>query len=308
MKMKNSKLREPSVSLHVLGYRILGNVPARVIPFTQQVKQNLRAANIRINHIVYMSSMLFWSVIAFISSISIAFLLLEYLFPLLGFTFALLYSTIYSVLVGLTSGGVCFAAFLFYPSYKASNLKMKIEKSLVYIANYMAILSSAGATPGQTFTSLGTVGEVYNIRESARTIIKNVEFLGEDIVSSIDKESKNTPSQDYAAFLQGYIATLRTGGDLQPYLMTMSEKFMESRRRLLTKMINQLDLAGELFVAVLVALPVILITMLSIMGFFGGEVLVGLDAPQVMTLMTYIFIPFIAIGIIIFIDSIMSGW
>jgi flagellar protein FlaJ len=308
MKTKRSGSTCLSAGLHALGYRLLGDGPARVFPLTEKIRQNLPRSNIRINHVIYISSMFFWGLLAFIFSFLAAILLFEYSFPILGFTVPLLHSIIYSILVGLVGGGVCFAVYLFYPSYSASNLKIKIEKNLVYIANYMAILSSSGATPGQTFTSLASVGEVYGISDSARSVIKNVEFLGEDIISAIDDESQKTPSKEYADFLQGYIGTLRTGGNLQSYLMTMSEKFMDSRRRLLTKMIGQLDLVGEVFVDALVALPLIFLTMLSIMGFLGGTVLMGLSPPQIMALMIYALIPSIAVTVLIFIDSIMSSW
>jgi flagellar protein FlaJ len=308
MKTKRGESANPSVSLHNLGYRLLGDGPARVFPLAKEIRENLLRSNIRINHVMYVSSMFFWSVLAFVLPIPIALSLFEYLLPLLGFTMPLLYSVVFSVLISLTSGGVCFAVFLFYPSYSASILKIRIEKNLVYIVNYMAILSSSGATPGQTFTSLASVGEVYGIRESARSVIKNVELLGEDIISAIDDESKKTPSKEYADFLQGYIATLRAGGDLQSYLMTMSEKLIDSRRRLLVRMIGQLDLIGEIFVAGLVALPIIMITIFSIMGFLGGTVLAGLSAPQLMALMAYVYVPFTAAAVLVLIDSIVSSW
>ena len=205
-------------------------------------------------------------------------------------------------------GGVTFSVFIYYPSYVASNVKRKIEKDLVYTVNYMSILSGAGATPEDTFSSLARVGKVFGIDESAKSIMKNIQFLGEDTITAIDKESKVTPSNDYAEFLQGYIATVKTGGNNKVYLNAMVEKFMESQKRQANKIIEQLNMAGEIFVTGLVAFPIIMITMLSIMGFFGGNILGGLSAPQLMTIMTYALIPSIAIGILIFIDSAMSSW
>jgi hypothetical protein len=73
-------------------------------------------------------------------------------------------------------------------------------------------------------------------------------------------------------------------------------------------MIGQLDLVGEIFVDALVALPLIFLTMLSIMGFLAGTVIMGLSPPQIMALMTYALIPSIAVTVLIFIDSIMSSW
>lgn len=305
---KGDSSEDPPVGLHILAYRLLGGTPTRIFPLAEKVRDRLMTANIRVNHVIYISSMFFWSIIAAILPFPITFLTLQYVLPPIGIIVPLQFSLLYSLLISLASGGITFLVFFYYPSYAASSLKISIEKNLVYVANYMAILSSAGATPGETFASLARVGEVFGLKESARSIIRNVELLGEDVLTALDVESKRTPSREYADFLQGYIATLRTGGNLQTYLMAMSRKFIDDRRRLLSKMISQLNLAGELFVAALVALPIIMVTVLSIMGFFGGEVLAGLSAPQIMALMVYIFIPFTAIGVLIFIDAVMSSW
>ena len=88
----------------------------------------------------------------------------------------------------------------------------------------------------------------------------------------------------------------------------MSKQFLETRRRLLARVIDQLNLAGEIFVAALIALPVILITLLSIMGFFGGEVGGALTPPQLMMVVVYAVIPVLAVVVIVLIDAILSSW
>ncbi len=305
---ERGKADDPSIDLHALGYRLLGRGPSKITPLTRYVRRNLEKTNIRVNHIVYVSSMFFWTLIASAASFPPSFLFINYFLPLIGLRIPAYNAVLYSLIITFASGGLTFITFLYYPKYIASSIKLKIEKNLVYIANYMSILASAGATPEETFASLARSGDIFGVRESARAIIRRVELLGEDVLKALDEESRRSPSREYADFLQGYVATLRIGGNLQTYLSAMANKFMESRRRLMAKMINQLNLAGEIFVAALVALPVILITVLSIMGFFGGEVLGGLTAPQLMALMTYVFIPFTAIGVLVFIDAVMAGW
>ena len=309
MKLKKSKpSKSSSVDLHVLGYRCFGNAPARIFPFSKKVRENLLRANIKINHVVYVSSMFFWGFIAFVLTFPLVFFLLEYFFPILKIVLPTLLSIEYSILIGVMAFGITLSTFLYYPSYVASTIKMKIEKNLVYVGNYMVILNGAGATPGETFRSLAEVGEVFGLKESARSIIKNVEMLGADLISALKEESRKTPSKEYSSFLQGYVATVQTGGDLKGYLLSMSRKFMDSRRRLLSRMIDQLGLAGEIYVTILVAFPIIMITLLSIMGFFGGEVIGGLSAAQVMPILVYLLVPFAAIGVLVFVDAIMSSW
>jgi len=308
LKRAKKSRKGSSINIHALGYRLLGDFPARIFPLSKKTRESLLKANIRINHVVYVSSMLFWVVVAFVLPLPISFFIISTLVSLLRLQFPGWFPLFLSLIISLVSGGVTFVLFLYYPIYKASALKRLIEKNLVYSANYMTILSSAGATTEDTFNSLRRVGQVFGLRDSASSIVKHVELLGEDTIAALDGESRRTPSKEYADFLQGYIATIQSGGNVQNYLMTMAKKFMDSRRRLLNKMIGQLGLAGELFVAALVALPIIMVTMLSIMGFFGGEVMGGLSAPQLMAMMVYVLIPFTAVGVLVFIDAVMASW
>ena len=307
------KKKKPSgkapYSLHNLGHSVLGERPARIFPYSKKIRRHLLQANVKINHVVYISSMFFWSILAGVLIIPIMYFLLTFFLPVLFIPpFPVAYSITLSVLAGLLGFGVSFAVFLYYPNYKASIVRGKIERNLVYTSNYMAILASAGATPGETFNSLARSGDVFNLRESARSIAKNVELLGEDLISALSEESKITPSKLYSNFLQGYIATIQTGGNLYPYLMIATAKFSDIRRRLLAKMIDQLGLAGELYITMLVAFPIIMVTLISVMGALGGEVIGGLSAAQLLPLMVYILVPFAAMIVLIFIDAIISSW
>ncbi len=308
MKPQSSKPAKTSVNIHSFAYRLFKEKPAKYFPLSDKVRQSLLRAKLRVNHVVYISSMFFWTVIGTITAFLVSLTLFSSFYAALGTNTPFAVSVINALLVCLVTGAVVFSTFMYYPSYVASNAKIKLEKNLVYVSNYMAILSGAGATPGEIFNSFIKEGKVFGIQDSARSVVKNIELLGSDLITSLDEESKLTPSRDYAGFLQGYIATMQTGGDIHDYLLGMSNKFMESRRQQLKKMIDQLGLAGEIYISALVAFPLIMITMLSIMGLFGGEVMAGLSAPMIMTLMTYILVPVLAVAVLIFIDSIMTSW
>ncbi len=305
-KAKSSK--GSSFNAHALAYLVLGEKPAHIFPFSGKIRENLLRANIKVNHVIYVSSMFFWSLVVFVTFFVLTFVYSGVLLPALNMSIPMLSSVGYSLIVGVLAAGVTFATFMYYLNYALSSQKVKIDKNLVYITNYMAILASAGATPGETFNSLIGAGRVFGFQESARSIVKNIELLGKDIITAIDEESKRTPSKDYSDFLQGYIATIQTGGDMQAYLLAMSKKFLESRQRLLRKMINQLGLAGEIYVGILIAFPLLMVMLLSITGFFGGEVIAGLSATQVMPMMIYLLVPLMAVGVIIYLDSTMSSW
>ena len=83
---------------------------------------------------------------------------------------------------------------------------------------------------------------------------------------------------------------------------------MAIRRRELSKLTIQLNLAAEAYVVLGIAFPVILTTLLSMMGIFGGEIMAGLSPLQIMALMTYLFFPMAALGVLLLIDGVTSSW
>lgn len=297
-----------SSSLHGLAYSILKERPARVYPWSASMREQLMKAGVGVSHVVYISSMFFWTIITSVAASAVSIAVFSLVLPMLRIGLPPLTAILVEAASPALAGGVTFLIFQVYPKYKASGQKTNIDRNLVYTVNYMNILSGAGGTTEEIFLSLAKAGEVYGVEKSARAMIRDIEILGLDVLTALDTESKRSPSPDYANLLQGYISVITTGGDIGAYLNAMADQFLESRKRLLTRMIEQLNMAGEMFISALVAMPVIMITILSIMGFFGGELMGGLSPPQMMMLMVYVMIPMTAIGILIFIDAIMSSW
>jgi len=293
--------------LHGLAYSVLGERPARVYPWSASMREQLMRAGAGIGHIVYISSMFFWTATASAAGVPVSVALFSFILPMLGWGLPPSAMIVAEAASPAVAGAVTFLAFQLYPRYKASIWRTEIERNLVYLTNYMSILAGSGATGKEIFLSLARAGKVFGVERSARAIIRDVEVLGLDILTAIDTESKRSPSREYANLLQGYISTIATGGEIVAYLSVMTEKFLESRKRTMARMIDQLNLAGEIFIVALVALPIIMVTILSVMGFFGGQLLGGLTPTQLMTLMVYVMIPVMAIGILIFIDGIMSS-
>jgi archaellum biogenesis protein FlaJ (TadC family) len=307
-KQKKKKASKKPFSFHTFAYQFLGSSPAKYFPLSENIREKILKSNIRINHMIYVSSMFFWSAAALAITLIMSLFFSIFIMPASGLNIPVNLAVIYSLLSGVAAGAISCGIFMYYPNYIASTVKRGLERDLVYSVNYMSILMGAGATVEETFASLTRVGKVFGINNSAKAIMKDIEFLGADTITAVDTESERTPSRDYADFLQGYIATTQTGGDVQEYFQSMADKFMELRKRQIDKMIEQLNVAGEMFVAILIAFPIIMITMFSIMGLFGGDVFGGLSAVQLMTLMTYLLIPMLAVGMLIFIDGVMANW
>lgn len=292
-------------SLHSIGYRVLGDLPSRKLPLNDFVKKNLDRAGLRMSHVVYLSSMTFWTIIATVVTALIstpaAFLVLPMMnLPSNYFTWVL----VSPIIVGALTA-VCF---LYYPVTVSDEIKSKLDKNMVYIINYMSVLAGAGIMTEDVFNSFAESKDTYGIRNSARSIVRDISMLGKDVISAIEAESKRTPSKKYFKLLNGLLGITKSGGDLKNYLEETAKHEQEVRRRELVDIVNKLNMAAEIYITLGIAFPVILIVLLSLMGIFGGDVGGGLSPVQLIQLMTYALFPVAAIGIILLIDGMTQNW
>jgi flagellar protein FlaJ len=294
-------------NFHHLGYKILGDRPSKILPISDFVRKSLQRAQLRISHVIYISSMTFWALISMVAAAAVSTPLILTL-QLLNVLSPSAPWFIYPIGATLATGAIVMLAFLYYPTFKSGGIKTAIDKNIVYIINYMSILAGAGVTTEDIFTSLAQKGEIYKVQNSSRAIVRDIEILGKDIIEAVDDESANTPSKKYSKLLLGLNGVTRTGGNLQRFLHETANRQMDVRRRELSKLVSQLNLAAEAYVVLGIAFPVILTTLLSMMGVFGGEVIAGLDPMQIMTLMTYIFFPLAALAVLLLIDGMTSSW
>ena len=292
-------------NIHSVGYRFLGDLPSRKLPLPEFLRSNLDRAGLRMSHVVYVSSMAFWTIaitlITGLISIPAAFLLV----PMLHLPTNIFMAMLAAPLIAAAATIVCF---LYYPMYVADGIKAKLDKNMVYIINYMSVLAGAGIMTEDVFNSFAESKDTYGARQSARSIVRDIGLLGKDVLTAIEAETKRTPSKKYFKLLNGLLGITKSGGDLKKYLEETAKHEQEVRRRELVDVVNKLNMAAEIYITLGIAFPIILIVLLSLMGIFGGSVGGGLSPVQLIQLMTYAIFPVAAIGIIILIDGMTQNW
>ncbi|MGP3667243.1 MAG: type II secretion system F family protein [Candidatus Bathyarchaeota archaeon] len=276
----------------VLGYHFAGK-NKRLTSMFQDLRDNLAKSGIRISFRSYVGAMFLLSTI--VGGIS-------FTIPLVVFSILLGFPIFNSLTYSLCLGFLGFLASLlfiyFYPSLIASSRGKKIDSNLPFIANAMAILASAGVTPEKIFYSLSKTEEEFGVGREARTIIRNMELLGLDILHSLKFGVKYSPSKNFANLLQGMIENARAGGDLAGYLRDTANYYIRETRRRLRDFLETLGFIAEAYVTVLVAGPLMLVVMLSIMSFFGGG-LFGFGITFLLYIVAYVLLPVAVIGVLL---------
>jgi len=281
------------VNKHLLSLflRISDMLPKRFLIEFESVRSDLAKAGLTITYEAYMGLTFFASIISGVLALSFTLLL----------TSSIFLSLLVGVILLLAAFGVCYT----YPNLSISSRTRKIDANLPLIANFMAVLASAGMPPERIFRSLAKVGDEFGVGEEVRRIIGDIELLGFDLNAALQRGASRSASRKFGSMLDGVVTTAHMGGDLAAYLREESEKHKKARVASMKGFVEGLGGIAEVYVSVLIALPLALVVMLSIMSFLGGGAsLLGGIAPQsLLLLVTFVITPVGCAVLLLVVDS-----
>lgn len=270
----------------VFAYRLLGEKTVKLLPLFKDVDTNLLRAGMKVSFKGYVSLVLLTTLLA-----SASVCVIIPLVALLFFRLSPLLSLIYTVGAALFAMAFSVIGFYIYPVIKADSRKRNLEDGLPFSAGYLSILAGAGVPPAQMLRSLAKTDSALAVCQEARHIVRDVELFGVDIISAMDSASKRTPSEKFKALLEGFIATMDSGGDLAKYLNERSKQYMRLKRIALRRLGDTLGVLAEFYVVLLVAGPLIMVVMLAVMAMLGGGMTGILNPRLLLSLLTYLGIP-----------------
>jgi flagellar protein FlaJ len=244
--------------------------------------------------------MAFASILAAAITFSISLIISLSTFPVLQ---AVGTALLISLMTFFLSVGTCFL----YPLFIISSRARKIETNLPLIANFIAVLSSSGIPPERIFKSLGNVGDEFGVGGEVRRAIGDVELMGTDLNEALKKASKRSTSKKFASMLDGIVTTSHMGGDLSSFLREESEKYKKARMVTMKSFLESLAGIAEVYVSIMIALPLALIVMLSVMSFIGGgaSMFGNLDPQTLLMILTFLITP-AGVGILLLLVDSMT--
>lgn len=282
----------------VFAYQLIGQRIASLLPLFEDMRTSYRKAGIKIGFKAYVS---FAILVFMVVSVSSLILIPSILFFILRFS--LLSSLLFGVGGSLFAGALTIILFYVYPAYRANSLKRNLDDELPFTTGYMAILAGAGVPPDMIFRSLAEIDTPLAVSGEAKTIVRDVELFGYDILSALEAASERTPSTKFKELIEGFIAAIHSGGGLTRYLRDRSRQYMKLKRIALRRFSDTLSILAEFYVALLIAGPLILVVMLAVMAMLGGGTEL-LNPRLLLYLLTYLGIPIGSIVFLIMLDII----
>lgn len=282
----------------LLGFHYLGERIERYLPHFAPLRLNLQRAALKISFHSYVSMTVLLSAMsllgAFVTTITVE---LALSIPIL---LSLLFAFGASILCGVLVFGVLYGT----PGFLATSRQRRMDLELPYVTSHMSILAAAGLPPARMFKLLEDSRTTPQVASESNEIVRDVEIMGNDIITALEAERNRSPSRVFAEVLEGLVATIRSGGNMKGYLLDSTRAMMDLRRIAAKQLVENLASFAEVYVTLLVVFPLLIIVMFSVMAMIGGG-LGGFSVVTMMTLVTYGIIPLCAAVVIVMLDTML---
>ena len=126
-------------------------------------------------------------------------------------------------------------------------------------------------------------------------------FFGYDILTALRAVALVTPSQQFKEFIDGFVSTIETGGDIKEFLTQKSQEALLNYRLERQKYVESLGTYSDIYTGVLIAAPLFFVVALSLVSVLGGKI-GGVSVNTIITIGTYLVIPAMNILFIIFLE------
>ena len=179
----------------------------------------------------------------------------------------LIVTSVVPVVIGLV--------YLQLPASKAKARGKKIDLHLPYVANFINTMSVAGISPSEVFGTLASISLYGEVQKEAKKITTEIELMGVDAVTALKNAIAISPSRKFKEFLQGIVEVLQSGSELAPYFDRCVDRYMFDDLQERKKNLESLAIMAESFVVTVIAFPLFLVIIFSIMGLTGGGISFG---------------------------------
>ncbi len=158
------------------------------------------------------------------------------------------------------------------PASKAKARGKNIDRFLPYATNFINTMSVAGISPAEIFEALSAVDLYGELQKEAKKITTEINMMGVDTITALKHAIQISPSEKFKEFLQGILGVIMSGSELAPYFQRCVDKYMEMDLIERKKNLESLAVMAEAFVVTVIAFPLFLVIIISIMGMTSGGI------------------------------------
>ena len=183
--------------------------------------------------------------------------------------------------------------------HRASARAARIDATLPRTIAFVYALSRSGVSFPRVLRTLGRNEAVYG--EAARELgvaVRDAETFGTDVLTALREVAATTPSDDAEEFAENLASVLSSGRNVSDFLHGQYERYQAEAEAAQEQYLELLSTFAEVYVTVLVAGPLFLVTILAVVG------LVLEDTLWSIRVVTYAGIPLATAAFVAYLDDV----
>lgn len=191
-----------------------------------------------------------------------------------------------SLTFGILAGVLSYVLRWQLPASDAAVRAQGIEEGLPRTTAFMFALSRGGMEFPTILRTLARNRAVYG--ETAREMnvaVREMDMFGRDMITALRRMARRTPSEQFKTFAENMTSILQSGSNLPVFFREQYERFRDEQEQRQEEVLEFLATIAEMYVTVLVAGMLFLITILLVFG------LLVADTFMLLVLLIYLVIP-----------------
>ena len=116
----------------------------------------------------------------------------------------------------------------------------KIEEELPYFVAIITLMAASGISPFISLKKIILLDLLPTMSIEAKRMVKQIEILGVDPLSVMNKRAAKTLSKQYKDFLGGYVSTVQAGGNVVHFLRAKMDSIFDLRDSIAKEVVAKL--------------------------------------------------------------------
>jgi len=279
-------------------FRLFGDVAKSLEKYFPDLAEDLKKSNIKLSPQEYIANSLFMSLLSFL--IVLPFLALFFSLASKSFLFAYLTSILISI--GLPS--LVFFIHINYPKTIVQQREKDIDKALPFSTLYLGSILSSGLPLNKAIKVYTEFSEENEIRKELKKVVEDTEFYGLDIMTSLERAIKRSPSRKFREFLYGLLSVLRSAGNLYFFMKERVTEYMLDYKRKLSEFSRAMTIYIQIYLVSIVLGTIFFTVLTSLISILGGaQNILGMQF-----FMIFIFLPMISFLFIFLVKKAEPTW
>ncbi|MDD5254058.1 MAG: type II secretion system F family protein [Candidatus Nanoarchaeia archaeon] len=233
---------------------------------------------------------------------TMASLIFFFLFFLVILKGNIIFTFVRALFLSIILGGITFLVIYFYPSTIVNQRRRAIKNDLPFVILHMSAIAGSGAHPIAMFNLILGTEEYPGVKGEIKKVVNYVNLFGYDLTAAMRAVALTTPSRDFKELLDGMITTIETGGNLKEFLKAKSQDTMNTYKLERKKYVESLAAYSDVYTGMLIAAPLLFFTVLAIIQGVGGGSIAGVSVKTLAIIGTFVAIPLLNLGFIVFLN------